>query len=143
MGPLDQISIRANIKVSSTETGHIFGTIVYENSSTAEKTYINLNNIHLDIMEVDKAPVKQGHLTWIPKCKCRRSSRSSLPARVLCRPGCRPPTRAKPRALCAKLDDEQYPGAAQRPGRAPHDKGGEHACHELGSEHLRIRSLLW
>jgi coatomer subunit beta len=39
------------IQVSSTETGHIFGTIVYENSSTAEKTYINLNDIHLDIMD--------------------------------------------------------------------------------------------
>ena len=51
IGPLDQRTIRANIKVSSTETGHIFGTIVYENSSTAEKTYINLNNIHLDIMD--------------------------------------------------------------------------------------------
>jgi coatomer subunit beta len=51
IGPLDQRTIRANIKVSSTETGHIFGTIVYENSSTAEKTYINLNDIHLDIMD--------------------------------------------------------------------------------------------
>lgn len=51
IGPLDQRSINANIKVSSTETGHIFGTIVYENSSTAEKTLINLNNIHLDIMD--------------------------------------------------------------------------------------------
>lgn len=51
IGPLDQRSINANIKVSSTETGHIFGTIVYENSSTAEKTHINLNNIHLDIMD--------------------------------------------------------------------------------------------
>jgi len=51
IGPLDQRNIRANIKVSSTETGHIFGTIVYENSSTAEKTYINLNDIHLDIMD--------------------------------------------------------------------------------------------
>jgi coatomer subunit beta len=39
------------LQVSSTETGHIFGTIVYENSSTAEKTYINLNDIHLDIMD--------------------------------------------------------------------------------------------
>jgi coatomer subunit beta len=37
IGPLDQHSITANIKVSSTETGHIFGTIVYENSSNAEK----------------------------------------------------------------------------------------------------------
>jgi len=51
IGPLDQRTIRANIKVSSTETGHIFGTIVYENSSTAEKSYINLNDVHLDIMD--------------------------------------------------------------------------------------------
>jgi len=51
IGPLDQRTIRANIKVSSTETGHIFGTIVYENSSTAEKTYINLDDIHLDVMD--------------------------------------------------------------------------------------------
>lgn len=41
-------------QVSSTETGHIFGTIVYENSSTAEKTYINLNDIQMDIMDYIK-----------------------------------------------------------------------------------------
>jgi coatomer subunit beta len=51
IGPRDQRSITANIKVSSTETGHIFGTIVYENSSNAEKSIINLNSIHLDIMD--------------------------------------------------------------------------------------------
>jgi coatomer subunit beta len=51
IGPLDQRTIRANIKVSSTETGHIFGTIVYDNASTAEKTFINLNDVHLDIMD--------------------------------------------------------------------------------------------
>mmetsp|Transcript_15869 Transcript_15869/g.23286 ORF Transcript_15869/g.23286 Transcript_15869/m.23286 type:complete len:967 (-) Transcript_15869:287-3187(-) len=51
IGPLDQITIRASIKVSSTETGHIFGTIVYEDSSTGEKGYINLNDIHMDIMD--------------------------------------------------------------------------------------------
>jgi coatomer subunit beta len=51
IGPLDQINIRASIKVSSTETGHIFGTIVYEDASTQEKGYINLNDIHMDIMD--------------------------------------------------------------------------------------------
>uniref|UniRef100_A0A7S1UYW3 Coatomer subunit beta n=1 Tax=Grammatophora oceanica TaxID=210454 RepID=A0A7S1UYW3_9STRA len=51
IGPLDQMTIRASIKVSSTETGHIFGTIVYEDSSTMEKGYINLNDIHMDIMD--------------------------------------------------------------------------------------------
>jgi len=51
IGPLDQITIRASIKVSSTETGHIFGTIVYDDTSTGEKCYINLNDIHMDIMD--------------------------------------------------------------------------------------------
>mmetsp|Transcript_29825 Transcript_29825/g.45732 ORF Transcript_29825/g.45732 Transcript_29825/m.45732 type:complete len:980 (+) Transcript_29825:89-3028(+) len=51
VGPLDQITIRASIKVSSTETGHIFGTIVYEDSVTKEKGYVNLNDIHMDIMD--------------------------------------------------------------------------------------------
>jgi len=51
IGPLDQITIRASIKVSSTETGHIFGTIVYTDTSTMEKGYVNLNDIHMDIMD--------------------------------------------------------------------------------------------
>ena len=51
IGPLDERRMRANIKVSSTETGHIFGTIVFDNSSTAQKIYVNLNDIQLDIMD--------------------------------------------------------------------------------------------
>ncbi|CAK4072988.1 unnamed protein product [Aphanomyces euteiches] len=51
IGPLDTRTIRANIKVSSTETGHIFGSIVFESASGADKTYVNLNDIHLDIMD--------------------------------------------------------------------------------------------
>jgi coatomer subunit beta len=51
IGPLDQVTIRASIKVSSTETGHIFGTIVYDDSNSSEKCYINLNDIHMDIMD--------------------------------------------------------------------------------------------
>ena len=51
IGPLDQRTVRANIKVSSTETGHIFGTIVFDNASTAQKTYVQLNDIQLDIMD--------------------------------------------------------------------------------------------
>jgi len=51
IGPLDQVTLKASIKVSSTESGHIFGTIVYEDSSTREKHYINLNDIHMDIMD--------------------------------------------------------------------------------------------
>lgn len=51
IGPLDERHLTANIKVSSTETGHIFGTIVFDNSSTAQKTYVNMNDIQLDIMD--------------------------------------------------------------------------------------------
>lgn len=51
IGPLDERRVTANIKVSSTETGHIFGTIVFDNASTAQKTYVNLNDIQLDIMD--------------------------------------------------------------------------------------------
>mmetsp|Transcript_4229 Transcript_4229/g.6933 ORF Transcript_4229/g.6933 Transcript_4229/m.6933 type:complete len:413 (-) Transcript_4229:234-1472(-) len=51
IGPLDERRLKANIKVSSTETGHIFGTIVFDNSSTAMKTYVNLNDVQLDIMD--------------------------------------------------------------------------------------------
>ncbi len=42
---------RANIKVSSTETGAIFGNIVYESTGYAERSVIVLNDIHIDIMD--------------------------------------------------------------------------------------------
>lgn len=51
IGPLDERRMKANIKVSSTETGHIFGTIVFDNSSNAQKMHVNLNDIQLDIMD--------------------------------------------------------------------------------------------
>jgi len=45
-------SIRANIKVSSTETGVIFGNIVYEDSSGySDRNVVVLNDIHIDIMD--------------------------------------------------------------------------------------------
>ncbi|KAG2721018.1 hypothetical protein I3760_02G061300 [Carya illinoinensis] len=43
--------IKANIKVSSTETGVIFGNIVYETSNVHERTVVVLNDIHIDIMD--------------------------------------------------------------------------------------------
>jgi len=49
IGPLDQVTVRASIKVSSTETGHIFGTIVYDVDNVRQ--YIHLNDIHMDIMD--------------------------------------------------------------------------------------------
>lgn len=51
IGPMDEKVLRANIKVSSTETGHVFGTIVFDNASTAQKSYVTLNDIQLDIMD--------------------------------------------------------------------------------------------
>lgn len=42
---------RANIKVSSTETGAIFGNIVYESTAYADRSVVVLNDIHIDIMD--------------------------------------------------------------------------------------------
>ncbi|XP_050384402.1 coatomer subunit beta-1-like isoform X2 [Argentina anserina] len=52
LAPESTKQIKANIKVSSTETGVIFGNIVYETSSNSlERTVIVLNDIHIDIMD--------------------------------------------------------------------------------------------
>ncbi|DBB17526.1 hypothetical protein WJX82_003794 [Trebouxia sp. C0006] len=51
LGPGAQKSIRANIKVSSTETGAIFGNIVYESTAYADRSVVVLNDIHIDIMD--------------------------------------------------------------------------------------------
>ncbi|GJN06333.1 hypothetical protein PR202_ga24053 [Eleusine coracana subsp. coracana] len=51
LAPESSKQIRANIKVSSTETGVIFGNIVYETSNVMERSVIVLNDIHIDIMD--------------------------------------------------------------------------------------------
>ncbi|EXC28841.1 Coatomer subunit beta-1 [Morus notabilis] len=52
LAPESSKQIKANIKVSSTETGVIFGNIVYETSSNVhDRTVIVLNDIHIDIMD--------------------------------------------------------------------------------------------
>eukprot|EP00123_Amoebidium_parasiticum_P016118 comp23295_c0_seq1/m.38237 comp23295_c0_seq1/g.38237 ORF comp23295_c0_seq1/g.38237 comp23295_c0_seq1/m.38237 type:complete len:959 (-) comp23295_c0_seq1:25-2901(-) len=51
MGPRDFITIKANVKVSSTETGIIFGNIVYDISGTTEHCIVVLNDIHIDVMD--------------------------------------------------------------------------------------------
>ncbi|WPT11894.1 Coatomer subunit beta-1 [Picochlorum sp. SENEW3] len=43
--------IRANIKVSSTETGAIFGNLVYESTGRSDQTVVVLSDIHIDIMD--------------------------------------------------------------------------------------------
>jgi coatomer subunit beta len=46
-------SIKATIKVSSTETGVIFGSILWEGQNLSESCVI-LNDIHIDIMDYIK-----------------------------------------------------------------------------------------
>ena len=57
LAPYSYQSIKATIKVSSTETGVIFGNIVYEGAagtgtaSAGDSRYVVLNDIHIDIMD--------------------------------------------------------------------------------------------
>jgi coatomer subunit beta len=50
IAPHERKSIKANIKVSSTETGIIFGNITYDiagKASSADKNIVILNDIHI------------------------------------------------------------------------------------------------
>lgn len=49
LGPMDSVEIKANIKVTSTETGVIFGNIVYD--SGLDRKVVVLADIHLDIID--------------------------------------------------------------------------------------------
>nr|ASF90239.1 hypothetical protein SPAR06783 [Bartheletia paradoxa] len=51
LGPHGFHSIKATIKVSSTETGVIFGNIIYEGSGVSENNCVVLNDIHIDILD--------------------------------------------------------------------------------------------
>lgn len=51
LAPESSKQIKANIKVSSTETGVIFGNIVYETSKVSDCNVVVLNDIHIDIMD--------------------------------------------------------------------------------------------
>eukprot|EP01006_Ploeotia_vitrea_P035707 TRINITY_DN65928_c6_g4_i2.p1 TRINITY_DN65928_c6_g4~~TRINITY_DN65928_c6_g4_i2.p1 ORF type:complete len:882 (-),score=148.70 TRINITY_DN65928_c6_g4_i2:166-2811(-) len=52
LAPHESVSIKANIKVSSTETGIIFGSVVYDTASAAnERSCVILNDVHIDIMD--------------------------------------------------------------------------------------------
>ena len=50
--PAILFSIKANVKVASTENGIIFGNIVYDCSGAAsDRNVVVLNDIHIDIMD--------------------------------------------------------------------------------------------
>ncbi|XP_018307712.1 coatomer subunit beta [Mycetomoellerius zeteki] len=52
LAPRDFASIKANVKVTSTENGIIFGNIVYDVSGAgSDRSVVVLNDIHIDIMD--------------------------------------------------------------------------------------------
>jgi len=51
LGPLSFQSIKATVKVSSTETGVIFGNIFYDGPATVDSHCVVLNDIHIDILD--------------------------------------------------------------------------------------------
>ncbi|KAL6704813.1 coatomer subunit beta [Coniothyrium glycines] len=54
VGPHDFINIQATIKVSSTDTGVIFGNIIYEGEKGVDSNVVILNDVHVDIMDYIK-----------------------------------------------------------------------------------------
>ena len=51
LGAHDFLNIKASIKVSSTESGVIFGNIVYDTTGASDARVVVLNDIHIDIMD--------------------------------------------------------------------------------------------
>ncbi|KAL2006126.1 hypothetical protein VTN00DRAFT_9780 [Thermoascus crustaceus] len=51
LGPRDFMNVQATIKVSSTDTGVIFGNVVYDGPSSTETHVVILNDVHADIMD--------------------------------------------------------------------------------------------
>ncbi|KAL1384054.1 adaptin N terminal region-domain-containing protein [Phyllosticta capitalensis] len=51
LGPHDFLNVQATIKVSSTDTGVIFGNVVYDGPSSTDTNVVILNDVHLDFMD--------------------------------------------------------------------------------------------
>lgn len=51
LGPHDFQNVQSTIKVSSTDTGVIFGNVVYDGPSSTESNVVILNDVHVDIMD--------------------------------------------------------------------------------------------
>lgn len=51
LGPHDFLNLQATVKVSSTDTGVIFGNVVYDGPSSTETHVVILNDVHADIMD--------------------------------------------------------------------------------------------
>lgn len=51
LGPHDFLNVQTTVKVSSTDTGVIFGNVVYDGPSSTESHVVILNDVHADIMD--------------------------------------------------------------------------------------------
>jgi coatomer subunit beta len=51
LGPHDFANVQSTIKVSSTDTGVIFGNVVYDGPHSTETNVVILNDVHVDIMD--------------------------------------------------------------------------------------------
>lgn len=51
LGSGEGANLRANIKVSSTETGVIFGNLVFDSASSSDRNVVVLNDIHIDVLD--------------------------------------------------------------------------------------------
>ncbi|EEH17898.1 hypothetical protein PABG_00461 [Paracoccidioides brasiliensis Pb03] len=51
LGPHDFLNVQATVKVSSTDTGVIFGNVVYDGPSSTETHVVILNDVKADIMD--------------------------------------------------------------------------------------------
>lgn len=51
LGPHDFQNVQSTIKVSSTDTGVIFGNVVYDGPSSTESNVVILSDVHVDIMD--------------------------------------------------------------------------------------------
>ena len=51
LGPFESKRVKCNIKVSSTDSGQIFGNIVYDSTNSADHVVLNLHDIKIDIMD--------------------------------------------------------------------------------------------
>lgn len=54
LGPYGFYKLQATVKVSSADTGVIFGNVVYDGQHSDESTIVILNDIHVDIMDYIK-----------------------------------------------------------------------------------------
>jgi coatomer subunit beta len=51
LGPHDFLNVQSTIKVSSTDTGVIFGNVIYDSPSGTDTRVVILNDVHADIMD--------------------------------------------------------------------------------------------